>query len=127
MRVILAAVMLVCSGCNKGPEPLLGVGELARLSRSVSDASAIPTDGPNWYRQFQKYPWEDPMEYAVRSPLHYVANVTTPTLVMTGELDTWSGPDQHRFGPGDRVGVAWLRGTCGRCRPAAAGRPPGRR
>jgi len=37
--------------------------------------------------QFQKYPWEDPMEYAVRSPLHYVANVTTPTMVMTGEAD----------------------------------------
>ena len=27
------------------------------------------------------------MEYAVRSPLHYVANVTTPTMVMTGESD----------------------------------------
>ena len=45
------------------------------------------TDGPSWYRQFHKYPWEDPMEYAVRSPLHYVANVTTPTMVMTGEAD----------------------------------------
>ncbi len=45
------------------------------------------TDGTSWYNQFQKYPWEDPMEYAVRSPLHYVANVTTPTMVMTGEAD----------------------------------------
>jgi len=27
------------------------------------------------------------MEYAVRSPLHHVANVTTPTMVMTGEAD----------------------------------------
>ena len=42
------------------------------------------TDGPNWYYQFDKYPWEDPMQYAVRSPLHYVANVKTPTMVMTG-------------------------------------------
>lgn len=24
--------------------------------------------------------------------------------------------DTHRFAPGDRVGVAWLRGTCGECR-----------
>ncbi|MBU4496299.1 MAG: prolyl oligopeptidase family serine peptidase, partial [Acidobacteria bacterium] len=32
-------------------------------------------------------PWEDPMEYAVRSPLHVVANVKTPTMVMTGEAD----------------------------------------
>ena len=45
------------------------------------------TDGASWYRQFQKYPWEDPLEYAVRSPLHYVGNVTTPTMVMTGEAD----------------------------------------
>jgi dipeptidyl aminopeptidase/acylaminoacyl peptidase len=45
------------------------------------------TDGQNWYDQFTKYPWEDPMQYAVRSPLHYVANVTTPTMVMTGEAD----------------------------------------
>ena len=27
------------------------------------------------------------MEYAVRSPLHYVGNVKTPTMVMTGEAD----------------------------------------
>ena len=45
------------------------------------------TDGASWYRQFKKYPWEDPMEYAVRSPLNYVAKVTTPTMVMTGEAD----------------------------------------
>jgi dipeptidyl aminopeptidase/acylaminoacyl peptidase len=27
------------------------------------------------------------MEYAVRSPLHHVGKVTTPTMVMTGEAD----------------------------------------
>jgi len=27
------------------------------------------------------------MEYALRSPLHYVAHVKTPTMVMTGEAD----------------------------------------
>jgi dipeptidyl aminopeptidase/acylaminoacyl peptidase len=27
------------------------------------------------------------VEYALRSPLNYVANVTTPTMVMTGEAD----------------------------------------
>jgi propanol-preferring alcohol dehydrogenase len=26
------------------------------------------------------------------------------------------GPDAHRFAPGDRVGIAWLRSTCGACR-----------
>ena len=45
------------------------------------------TDGASWYNQFQKFPWVDPMEFAVRSPLHYVANVKTPTMVMTGEAD----------------------------------------
>ena len=27
-----------------------------------------------------------------------------------------TGPGCARFGPGDRVGIAWLRHTCGRCR-----------
>jgi dipeptidyl aminopeptidase/acylaminoacyl peptidase len=45
------------------------------------------TDGHSWYDRFKKFPWEDPMEYALRSPLHYVGNVTTPTMVMTGEID----------------------------------------
>ncbi|HEX9581303.1 MAG TPA: S9 family peptidase [Gemmatimonadales bacterium] len=45
------------------------------------------TDGPNWYRNFAKLPWEDPSEHLRRSPLMYVGNVTTPTMLMTGELD----------------------------------------
>jgi len=36
---------------------------------------------------FEKYPWEDPMEYWRRSPLSLVGNVTTPTMLMTGESD----------------------------------------
>jgi len=32
-------------------------------------------------------PWDDPMEYAERSPLHYVANVTTPTMMLSGTID----------------------------------------
>jgi dipeptidyl aminopeptidase/acylaminoacyl peptidase len=45
------------------------------------------TDSPNWYRNFAKLPWEDPTEHLRRSPLMYVGNVTTPTMLMTGELD----------------------------------------
>ena len=45
------------------------------------------TDSADWYLQFKKYPWEDPAEYAARSPLTFVANVKTPTMVMTGEAD----------------------------------------
>ena len=32
------------------------------------------------------------------------------------------GPDAGRFGVGDRIGIAWLRGTCGRCRWCRTGR-----
>jgi dipeptidyl aminopeptidase/acylaminoacyl peptidase len=38
-------------------------------------------------RNFEKQPWEDPDEYLRRSPLMYVGNVKTPTMLMTGELD----------------------------------------
>jgi acylaminoacyl-peptidase len=36
---------------------------------------------------FGKKPWEDPENYFRRSPLNYVANVTTPTMLLTGEED----------------------------------------
>ena len=45
------------------------------------------TDGASWYRNFEKFPWEDPSEHLRRSPLMYVGNVTTPTMLMTGEGD----------------------------------------
>ena len=38
-------------------------------------------------RNFEKQPWEDPDEYLRRSPLMFVGNVKTPTMLMTGELD----------------------------------------
>lgn len=45
------------------------------------------TDGSSWYRNFEKLPWEDPSEHLRRSPLMYVGNVTTPTMLMTGVND----------------------------------------
>ncbi|HSC28881.1 MAG TPA: S9 family peptidase [Vicinamibacterales bacterium] len=86
--------LFVCGGSGGGVLTAWIVGHTDRFAAAVSMRPVIDwhsfvgtTDGPNWYRQFQKYPWEDPMEFAVRSPLHYVANVTTPTMVMTGEAD----------------------------------------
>jgi dipeptidyl aminopeptidase/acylaminoacyl peptidase len=86
--------LFVCGGSGGGVLTAWIVGHTDRFAAAVSMRPVInwhsfvgTTDGPNWYRQFQKYPWEDPMEYAVRSPLHYVGNVTTPTMVMTGEAD----------------------------------------
>ena len=37
---------------------------------------------------FETLPWEDPEHYWKRSPLAYVGNVTTPTMLLTGEADT---------------------------------------
>ncbi len=45
------------------------------------------TDGIGWYRNFEHFPWDDPSEHLRRSPLMYVGNVTTPTMLMTGERD----------------------------------------
>lgn len=45
------------------------------------------TDGSGWYSNFEKYPWEDPSEHIKRSPLMYVGNVKTPTMLMCGEND----------------------------------------
>jgi dipeptidyl aminopeptidase/acylaminoacyl peptidase len=45
------------------------------------------TDGAGWYRNFEKLPWEDPTEHLRRSPLMYVGNVKTPTMLMTGVND----------------------------------------
>ena len=86
--------LFVCGGSGGGVLTAWIVGHTNRFAGAVSMRPVInwhsfvgTTDGSSWYRQFRKYPWEDPMEYAVRSPLHYVANVTTPTMVVTGEAD----------------------------------------
>jgi dipeptidyl aminopeptidase/acylaminoacyl peptidase len=45
------------------------------------------TDGPSWYRNFERPFWEDPSEYLKRSPIMYVGNVKTPTMLVHGEND----------------------------------------
>ena len=86
--------LFVCGGSGGGVLTAWIVGHTDRFCAAVSMRPVInwhsfvgTTDGASWYRQFKKYPWEDPMEYAVRSPLHFVGNVKTPTMVMTGEAD----------------------------------------
>jgi dipeptidyl aminopeptidase/acylaminoacyl peptidase len=86
--------LFVCGGSGGGVLTAWIVGHTNRFRAAVSMRPVInwhsfvgTTDGSSWYDQFNKFPWEDPMEYAARSPLHYVANVTTPTMVMTGEAD----------------------------------------
>ncbi|MFD2098290.1 S9 family peptidase [Flagellimonas iocasae] len=53
-------------------------------SSFVLYSDAIPFFAKYW---FGKKPWEDPENYMRRSPLTYVGNVTTPTMLLTGEED----------------------------------------
>jgi acylaminoacyl-peptidase len=54
---------------------------------------ALSADLPAFFTQywFPAMPWEDPMGYWTRSPLSLVGNVTTPTMLLTGEAD-WRTP-----------------------------------
>ena len=47
-----------------------------------SDMSAFATR--YW---FEKRPWEDPEKYMKHSPISLIGNVTTPTMLLTGESD----------------------------------------
>lgn len=47
--------------------------------------SDLPTFGTLYW--FEKFPWEDPEHYWKRSPLSLVANIKTPTMLLTGEAD----------------------------------------
>ena len=44
---------------------------------------------PTWFR---KAPWEDPQDYAARSPITHVANVTTPLMLILGDADYRTPP-----------------------------------
>jgi dipeptidyl aminopeptidase/acylaminoacyl peptidase len=51
---------------------------------SMNGETDIPLFTQGW---FEKPFWEDPEPWLKESPLMYVGHVTTPTLIMTGELD----------------------------------------
>jgi dipeptidyl aminopeptidase/acylaminoacyl peptidase len=70
------------------------VGHTDRFAAASSNCPVIDwlsfvgtVDGTNWYYNFEKLPWEDPSEHLRRSPLTYVGNVKTPTMLMTGVQD----------------------------------------
>jgi dipeptidyl aminopeptidase/acylaminoacyl peptidase len=54
----------------------------------VLSADVPPLFAQYW---FSKMPWEDPLGYWQRSPLSLVGNVSTPTMLMVGEVD-WRTP-----------------------------------
>lgn len=86
--------LFVYGGSGGGVLTAWIVGHTDRFAAASSNYPVIDwisfvgtTDGPGWYRNFEKFPWEDPSEHLRRSPLMYAGNVTTPTMLMTGEKD----------------------------------------
>jgi len=86
--------LFVYGGSGGGVLTAWIVGHTNRFAGAVSMFPVInwisfvgTTDGPYWYSNFKKFPWEDITEHWNRSPLKYAGNVTTPTLLITGELD----------------------------------------
>ncbi len=49
----------------------------------------LTADAANYFQRywFARPPWEDADSYLARSPLQFVGNVTTPTMMLTGEAD----------------------------------------
>lgn len=86
--------LFVTGGSGGGVLTSWIVGHTKRFAAAVCMKPVInwysfvgTTDGSSWYYNFKKLPWEDPSEHLRRSPITYVGNVTTPTMLMTGEID----------------------------------------
>jgi dipeptidyl aminopeptidase/acylaminoacyl peptidase len=86
---------LFVTGCSGGGVlTAWTVGHTDRFAAASANCPVIDwlsfvgtTDGASWYFNFAKLPWEDPSEHIKRSPLTYVGNVKTPTMLMTGVND----------------------------------------
>lgn len=88
--------LFVTGGSGGGVLTAWIVGKTDRFRAAVSAKPVI-----NWYSHtltadigsffwefnFDSPPWESPMEYQRRSPISLVGNVSTPTMLLTGEED----------------------------------------
>lgn len=86
--------LFVYGGSGGGVLTCWIVGKTSRFAAAVSMFPVTnwisfvgTTDGPYWYTNFEKLPWQNLEEHWRRSPLRLVGNVTTPTMLITGELD----------------------------------------
>ncbi len=86
--------LFVCGGSGGGVLTTWIVGHTNRFRAAVAMKPVTnwysfvgTTDGASWYYNFKQLPWEDPAEHLRRSPITHVGKVTTPTMLMTGELD----------------------------------------
>jgi dipeptidyl aminopeptidase/acylaminoacyl peptidase len=95
-RGTIDASRLYVTGCSGGG--VLSSWAIGQTDRFAAAAVRCPV--VNWmsfagtaditlwgYYRFDGYPWDNAEKYLEHSPLMYVGNVTTPTLLMTGELD----------------------------------------
>jgi len=86
---------LFVTGCSGGGVLTAWiVGKTDRFAAASANCPVVDwlsfvgtTDGASWYYNFEKLPWDDPSEHLRRSPLTYVGNVKTPTMLMTGVND----------------------------------------
>jgi len=98
------------------------------IQRPIADAPleatelAVPEPGPGEVRVRVR------ACATCRTDLHVIEGDLPPRRLpivpghqVVGVVDA-AGSGARRFRPGDRVGIAWLRSTCGRCRFCATGR-----
>ncbi len=78
------------------------VGHTQRFKAAVSQRSIADWAGfwytadftlfkPTWFRGA---PWEDPADFARRSPITYIRNITTPMMFIEGEADLRTPPNE---------------------------------
>ncbi|MGH7719539.1 MAG: S9 family peptidase, partial [Gemmatimonadaceae bacterium] len=91
----------ITGGSGGGVLTNWAITQTDRFAAAVSQRS-IADWGSFWYTAdfsqftpfwFRKAPWQDPQEFAERSPLTYVEKITTPLMLVEGEAD-------HRTPPG---------------------------
>ncbi|MDB5494348.1 MAG: peptidase prolyl oligopeptidase active site region [Phenylobacterium sp.] len=95
--------LYVTGGSGGGALTAWIVGKTHRFAAAAAQkpvidwtSEVLTVDGYNFMARywFGKMPWEDPQGYWARSPLSLVGNVTTPTLVVVGEQDFRTPPEE---------------------------------
>jgi dipeptidyl aminopeptidase/acylaminoacyl peptidase len=88
--------LFVTGGSGGGVLTAWIVGHTARFRAAVVvkpvinwTSFVLTADMTNYFYRywFDGFPWDDVQSYWKRSPLAYVGNVRTPTMLMTGEVD----------------------------------------
>lgn len=90
------ANLFVTGGSGGGLLTAWIVGKTDRFKAAVVakpvinwSSHVLYSDNPAFFTKywFPGNPWEAPENYAKRSPISFVANVTTPTMLLAGEVD----------------------------------------